>query len=193
MSSVCTSTDCGPRCNGTTHDRVRWSGPVKPPVERTRRGFRINLDVEERELIHRLLGELRTLLVDPEAEIGDARMRRLFPAAYHQDGDRELDAEYQRLMRDELVTSRVKGIDALEELLAAAAQPNSGNPVLDEAQLAAFMQAVNGVRLVLGTIIDIDEEHDVDSVPDDHPLVGEYHLYDFLSWVLDSAVRAMMR
>lgn len=177
--------DAARRCLSDGHS----GSTVKPPVERTRRGYRINLDVEERELIHRLMGEFRSLLLEPS--IGDDRMRRLFPTAYHQPGDRELDAEFQRLMHEELLTSRLKGLDAIDGILTP--QPDSGRPgpLLTEAQMSAFMQALNGLRLVLGTMIDVGEDHDLDSMADDHPLIGEFHLYDFLSWVLDASVRAM--
>ena len=49
------------------------------------------------------------------------------------------------------------------------------------------MQAVNGVRLVLGTILDVSEDDDVDELEEHVP---EYQLYAYLSWLLDSAVLA---
>jgi len=165
-----------------------------PPVQRTAAGFRINLDVEERELIHRLLGELRSLLAEPHADADgagpvDDRMKRLFPTAYHQRRDQEMDEEFRRLMRDDLVASRLAGLDLLADVLAPA---DDEPPHLSEAQLMAFLQALNGVRLVLGTMLDVSEEHEIDDIGDDHPMVGEFHLYDFLSWVLDASVRAAM-
>lgn len=169
----------------------------RPPVQRTPTGYRMNLDVEERELIHRLLGELRSLLTESEPLSVDAaadgepddRMKRLFPTAYHQRRDQEMDEEFRRLMRDDLVASRLAGLDLIDGVLAPT---DDEPPHLTEAQLMAFLQALNGVRLVLGTMLDVSEEHDIDDIDDDHPLVGEYHLYDFLSWVLDASVRAAM-
>lgn len=164
--------------------RARSRKP-KPPVERTGITFRLNLQEEERDLIRRLMGELRTLLLGPS---DDQRMRRLFPAAYHQQGDREMDDEYQRLMREDLVASRLVGLGVIDECLDTAGK-NSAS--LTEVQLLAFVQALNGVRLVLGTMLDVSEEHDLDEIADDHPRVGEYHLYAFLSWVLDWCIRAL--
>lgn len=158
---------------------------VRPPIERVGSSYRFNLDLEEREMIHRLMGELRALLQDSD---DDGRLRRIFPAAYHQAGDQELDEEYQRLMRDELRTSRLKGLDAVDEFMTAA---RGDRATATEAQMMAFLQALNGVRLVLGTMLDISEEHDVSEVHDDHPLASEYNLYDFLSWMLDWSVRAV--
>jgi hypothetical protein len=40
-------------------------------------------------------------------------------------------------------------------------------------------------------MLDVDEDHDIDDITDDNPLVSEYHLYNFLSWLLDWSVRAI--
>jgi hypothetical protein len=151
------------------------------PVTRSGSGYVLHLGKDERALVSRLLEELRALLTEPsDPEV----MRRLFPVV-HPDHP-EWEAEYQRLMRDELVTSRLAGIEAVTEVLG-----RTGRKVtLDEGQMVAFMQAVNGVRLVLGTLLDITdddelvEREDVENAP-------EYHLYGYLSWVLDSSVRAL--
>jgi hypothetical protein len=152
------------------------------PVTRTGSGYVLHLGREERVLVTRLLDELRALLTEPaDPEL----VRRLFPVVHPDNPERE--AEYQRLMRDELVASRLAGIEAVSTVLG-----RTGRKVtLDEAQMVAFMQAVNGVRLVLGTLLDVteddelvDREEEVDDTP-------EYHLYGYLSWVLDSSVQAL--
>ena len=155
----------------------------RPPVERVRNGFRIHLQTEERELLERLLGELRGLLTGPSDHPG---LTRIFPAAYHLPEHAAHDEEYQRLMREELVASRLSGI---EQVLAVIGSADS--EVIDEAAVTAYMQALNGLRLVLGTVLDVGEDHDPDDVPDDHPMVGEYHLYGYLSWLLEWTVRAL--
>lgn len=157
----------------------------KAPVERVGAAFRLNLQADDRELIRRLLAELRGLLLGPN---DDDRLRRLFPTAYHQEGDRAMDVEYQRLMREDLVASRLTGLELVEDCLSAATKDSAR---LTEAQLLAFVQAINGLRLVLGTMLDVSEDHDLDDIQPDHPLSGEYHLYAYLSWLLDWCVRAL--
>ena len=137
-------------------------------------------------MVHRLMGEMRALLEDPDD--GDGRLKRIFPTAYHQDGDQALDDEYQRLMREEILASRLKGLDVVDEFMNAASGDRAN---ATEAQMMAFLQALNGIRLVLGTMLDVDEAHDLDDIAEDHPLAGEYNLYDFLSWMLDWSVRAV--
>ena len=83
-------------------------------------------------------------------------MRRLYPAAYAEDP--ELEDEYQRLTQEELRSGRLASVDAVEASVDAE--------VLDAEQLTAWMQAVNSLRLVLGTMLDItddDQELDVRS------------------------------
>lgn len=153
---------------------------LRSPVQRTRAGtYRLQLDGPAREMIRHLLAEMRDLVTsDPS----DPRVRRLFPTAYHADPDR--DAEYQRLMRDELVASRTSALDEVDEVLA-------GTAPMTLAQAVAFVQSLNALRLVLGTILDVDEAHDSSDLEPGDPLLAQHHLYDYLSWLLDSAVRAM--
>jgi hypothetical protein len=158
---------------------ARWV--VKPPVERIRNGYRINLQAEERQLVDRLMAELQTLLVGSS---DNPALQRIFPAAYHRPEDAEQDAEYQRLMREELVASRLTAIATVNEALDA-------KPPLTEAHILALMQSLNGLRLVIGTVLDVSEEDDPSDVADDHPQAGEYHLYGFLSWLLEWTVRAL--
>ena len=152
-----------------------------PPIERVRTGYVFNIGNDERQLVARLLTELSQLLM---GESGDPRLIRIFPPAYHLADDAEADAEYQRLMREELVASRLSGITTVNDAL-------QGPGPVGEETMIAFIQAINGLRLVLGTMLDVDEDDDPDEIDEDDPLVGEHHLYNFLSWLLDWAVRAL--
>jgi hypothetical protein len=148
----------------------------RPPVRRrSRGGYALNLAADEIDLLRRVLDELRGLVTRDDA---DQLTHRLFPAAYTDDDERE--AEYQRLMREELVASRLEAIDVVEEVLGR-------RETIDEEQLTAFMQSLNSVRLVLGTLLEVGEDDDDPDV-DDSP---EHHLYAYLSWLLEWTVRAM--
>jgi hypothetical protein len=158
---------------------ARWQ--FRPPVERTRRGYRINIDDREREVVRHLLEEMRSLLLGPADH---PALARVFPAAYHLPEHAEHDAEYQRFMREELVASRLTGIDTVLGALSA-------EPPLAEAQVLALAQALNGVRLVLGTVLDVGEDDGIDDVDPDDPLAAEHQLYGFLSWLLEWTVRSL--
>jgi Domain of unknown function (DUF2017) len=150
-------------------------------VTRAGSGFVLHIGRDERAVITQLLEELRDLQSDPDAS--DATVR-LFPVVHPQDAEQE--AEYQRLMRDDLVTSRAAGIGTAVEVLS---RPGRKVPI-DETEMLAFVRAINSVRLVLGTILDVTEDDDLDAPPElvESP---EYHLYGYLSYVLDACVRAL--
>ena len=154
-------------------------------VERTPRGYVVHLQRDEIDLIVRLLQEMRALITSDDPQHAPL-VRRLFPPAYHLNDDAEAESEFQRLMHDDLVVSRVESIELVEAALT------SGRP-LDDDEVNGFMQSLNSVRLVLGTLLDVSEEHDPSTVRDDDPMAGEHHLYTFLSWLLESTVQALSR
>ena len=158
-----------------------------PPFEAGRNGYIINLDDEERHFVRRLVGEVRELLTS--MPVGDPKMSRLFPPAYTNASgqDAEAEAEYQRLMREELVASRLDSIGRIDELLA-----DTTTNTMTADQLNAFVVSLNSVRLILGTILDVSDEDDEDDDPSS-PLAAEMAMYNFLSWLLDSAVTALMQ
>ena len=156
-----------------------WRKP-KGPLQQTSKGVRVTMSAPERELIVRLLDDLRTLIL---AGGDQAILRRLFPPAYHQAVDTDAEAEYQRLMHDELVAARLAGIETIRAAIA-------DNTLLDDEGTMAFVRSLNQIRLVLGTALDVSEDESID-VDDDHPLVAEYHLYHYLSWLLENALECI--
>ena len=144
-------------------------------------GYSLRLNAEERALVVRLLDELSVLLTEP---VEPTMTNRLFPVVHRDDPEQE--AEYQRLMRDDLVASRLAGIATVKSVLIA--DDHAKKVTFDHDELVAFMQAVNAVRLVLGTMLDITEDDDEQP---ENALVPEYQLYAYLSWLLDSAVHAL--
>lgn len=161
-----------------------FGGPVR------RRGDRYVLAVgdDEAALLRRLANELRLLLTagadQPDAE---ALLTRLFPVA-HAD-DPELEAEYQRLMREELVASKLSALAVIER---AVGDGEGVEPArLDEVELNSVMQAINSVRLILGTMLQVSDEPDADEVAPGWESSPEYALYGYLSWLLEHCVRAL--
>lgn len=154
----------------------------RAPVRRSGDGFVVDLGHDEAALVRRMLGELRALLADPDP--GDAAAHllfRLFPVA-HPDDD-EAEAEYQRLMRDELVASKLAAFETVDATLA-------GDGRLDEGGLVAFMQSINSLRLALGAMLGVTDDGDAEVDPA-HEETAEYQLYGYLSWLLEWSVRAV--
>ena len=146
-------------------------------ISRTRHGtYAVRLPAEERQLLASLVDQLRELL---ELTTDDPSVRRLFPTAYHDDAER--DQEYQQLVRDELLERRLTALSTVEESAEAAE--------LDEAQLGAWLTALNDLRLVLGTRLDVSE--DQDAIDEAHPDAPAMAVYGYLSVLLNDVVDAL--
>ncbi|HEV2810082.1 MAG TPA: DUF2017 family protein [Acidimicrobiales bacterium] len=157
--------------------------PFREPVRRTRKGdFEIRLSQPELQLLGSLVPQLRAAL---EADSGaggakDPTLRRLFPTAYPDDEGRDL--EYRSMVHDDLLARRHAALDTMESTLAATR--------LDEEALLAWMGAVNDLRLVLGTRLDVSEESDLVPDPDD-PDAPALAVYGYLGFLLESMIAAL--
>lgn len=146
-------------------------------VSRTRQGtYAVRLPAPERQLLGNLVEQLRELL---EVTTDDPSVRRLFPTAYHEDPER--DREYQQLVRDELLERRLAALETVEETATA--------DELDEHQLTAWLTALNDLRLVLGTRLDVSE--DQPELDEDDPAAPAMAVYGYLSVLLGDIVDAL--
>ena len=151
--------------------------PKGPVVANSDGTFSISLTTDDQATLLGFVDQLATILLSgPE----DARLRRLYPTAYH--NDPEHDAEYQGYMRDELSQSRMASIAVVQEVLATEIP-------ISESQLHAFMTVLNNLRLVLGTLLDVGEDDDEPS--EDDPEFGQWQLYGYLGWLLEWTVSAL--
>ena len=148
-------------------------------VKRTRKGeFQLRLPPEERDLLRSLPGQLRELLLSGD---DDPSLRRLFPPAYL--GEPERENEYRRLMGDELLSSRQAALDTMEATIDAE--------VLDEEQILGWLSALNELRLVLGTRLDVTEDMYDEEVDPDDPRAPGLALYSYLGWLQEQVVAAL--
>ncbi|WP_419849026.1 DUF2017 family protein [Candidatus Poriferisocius sp.] len=149
--------------------------PIVPIGDGT---YSLDLRDEERALIAAIVPDLRGLLAD---DPGDEMLTRLFPTA--RPDDPEAEAEYRELVRDDLVSKRLARLDIVAELAEAT--------VLDQEQLAAWMGAVNDIRLVLGTRLEVTEDDEYDDDPEsDDPEAVARSAYWYLGWLLEHLVEA---
>jgi hypothetical protein len=151
---------------------------VPRPIEPTGDGdFLLRLSDGERELLRTLPAELREVL---GSEHRDPALRRLFPPAY--EGDEEGEAEYRRLMADELLEGRRAALQLVEE--------TAGRDRLSAEELDAWLRALNDLRLVLGTRLDMTEEMYEAELDPAHPQAYELSVYAYLSWLQEQLVAA---
>jgi hypothetical protein len=144
-------------------------------VRRTRKGdYQLRLSPDERALLRALPGELRQILDGEDPALG-----RLFPPAYSEDPVH--DAEYQMLMHDDLRQRHEEALDVMEQTVE--------NERLDEDQLHAWSKALNDLRLVLGTRLDVTE--DMEEVDPEDPRAPAFALYGYLSWLQGEIIEAL--
>jgi hypothetical protein len=158
-----------------------WSGPVRREGD----GFVLEVDAEDRTTLVGLVGQLRDeIAADGRSE----HLRRLFPAAYHDHAEHE--AEYQRLVHEDLASTRLASLDTVGEVLGR--DPGSDELALGEGDLDALMRALNDLRLVIGTLLDVSEDTDAEDIGPEDPDFGHFQLYGYLGWLLEGIVRARM-
>jgi hypothetical protein len=138
----------------------------------------LHLPAEERDVLRSLPGQLRQLLHD---QPDDPALRRLFPPAYAEDPEHEV--EYRRLMGEELREKHLAALALLEE--------TAGADQLTEEQAAGWLSALNELRLVLGTRLDVSEEMLADDVDPSDPDAPALALYGYLSWLEEQLVEVL--
>lgn len=149
--------------------------------------YRLSLPAEEADLLRALLPQLRGLLATGLSD-NDPSLTRLFPTAYA--NDPELDAGYQALVRDELLEKRFASLDVIDELLGESDEGPVASEVDGEA-LSAWMRAVNDLRLVLGTRLDVSEDDDPSDIDPSDPEAQAWAIYHYLGMLVSFIVDAL--
>jgi Domain of unknown function (DUF2017) len=149
----------------------------QPRVARTARGdYRLRIPPAERRILRSLPGQLRALLATD-----DPALERLFPPAYADDP--EAEDEFAELTHGELREGKLSALQVMEATLDARR--------VDEEQMLAWLGALNDLRLVLGTRLDVTEEMYEAPLPEDDPRAAEYTLYHYLGWLQEQVVAAL--
>jgi hypothetical protein len=151
-------------------------GKADRRVKRTRRGdYALRLPRVEREILRALPRQLREILSSDDPALG-----RLFPPAYGDDAER--NREYEQLVRGDLVAQRMGSIEVMEATIDAER--------VDEEQLLAWLGAINDLRLVLGTRLDVTED-DAPEFDETDPQAAPYALYYYLGWLEEQVVEEL--
>lgn len=149
-------------------------------------GLRVRLTGRERELLRSLPAQLRPAL---SGEHGDVEIsRRLYPPAYD---DADADAEFRRLIGDDLRDERLRALDTFAASLDGGVSGRLGWSVeLDAASADAWLSAVNDARLVLGCLLGISDEGRWETGPDEDSAASVVLYY--LGWLQEELVAALL-
>lgn len=136
----------------------------------------LRLGDDERKLLASLADQLCDLI---ESEPDEPVLSRLFPTAYPDDIAHE--AEWQVFKAAELRDSMRDHLGVLEAITTQTEMSND--------EVHSWMRALNALRLVIGTRLDVSEENTEDQIDPDDPDYSSWVLYDFLGHLLDRTVR----
>jgi hypothetical protein len=145
--------------------------------------YEVRLDQDVRRMLASVAEQMGELISE---EPDDPALERLAPPAYPDDPFR--DAEYQVLSGDKLRDGRASSY----RMLASTAERS----VLTEDELSTWMRAVNDVRLVLGTRLDVSEEDpplNLIGADFDDPEVQARWLYETLGQIQYEIVTALSK
>lgn len=151
---------------------------VEPPAAQSADPLAVELGLED-------LDASLELSVDDDAR--DPVLDRLLPSAYDDD---EAAREFRRF--SELGLRRRK-TEALKRMIATI-PADSDKVVLTTEDANAWLTALNDIRLALAVRLGIDTDADVErlsALPDDDPEADLFHVYEFLTYVMETLVQAM--
>jgi len=139
----------------------------------------LRLSRDERSLLTGLVAELRALL---DGAPGDPSLRRLFPPAYDEEND---ERAYRDLMGDELLDGRRAALQLVAETV--------DRDRLSAEEADTWLRALNDLRLVLGTRLDVQEYTFAEELRPDDPRAPALAVYAYLSWIQEQLVEALSR
>lgn len=136
--------------------------------------FEVVLEDSTLALIRHLCDELDALL-----DSDSALLRRLFPPPYGDDEER--NEGYAALATPELIDHRRAALSVVRDSL--------GRRELSEEELLAWMRSINDLRLVLGTLVGIEDDDTPPTVSDE--MADTLAVYEFLGMILEATVDAL--
>lgn len=146
------------------------ASPIQPSADGN---FDVNLDPSVIDLLEHMCAELEALL-SSDSQL----LTRLFPTPYGDDVER--NEGYAALAGPELMDHRIEAIALLRSTLRAER--------LTPEELMVWMRTLNDMRLVMGTMLEVDDGTPPE-VPDD--LAETYAVYEFLGFLLEVVVAAL--
>ena len=169
----------------------------------------LRLTADEAHLLHTLAGQVASLLApddemttsddplevlvetstDPVDAPDDPALHRLLPDAY---GDPTSAGEFRRLMESDL---RRQKIHALDEVLRVTDDPAGArvDVTLTPDAAETWLQALNDIRLVLGSRLEVTEDfyEQIEVLDPDDPRLPQLLAYDWLGLLQELLLRAM--
>ncbi len=159
----------------------------------------LKLDAAELGILSQLFDQMTELLDDPENELGtdplaqllnmagstqisdDPALARLFPDGYSD--DEHASADFRRFTEQDLRAQKQAALATVQGTLSGW----SGKVSITSQQAQDWLKAINDLRLVLGTRLEITDEVETDFEADEPGI----HLYNYLTYLQGTLIDAL--
>jgi hypothetical protein len=159
----------------------------------------LKLDVAEQGVLLQLFEQMAELLDAPENELGtdplaqllnmagstqisdDPALARLFPDGYSD--DEHASADFRRFTEQDLRAQKQAALATVQGTLSGW----SGKSSITDQQAQDWLKAINDLRLVLGTRLEITDEGETDFEADEPGI----HLYNYLTYLQGTLIDAL--
>jgi len=159
----------------------------------------LKLDAAELGVLTQLFDQMAELLEDPDSENNsdplakllnmsgstqiseDPALARLFPDGYS--GDEHASADFRRFTEQDLRAQKIAALSVARETLAEF----SGKSTVTPQQAQHWLKALNDLRLVLGTRLEITDEDDRYRDSDEPGI----QLYNYLTYLQGTLIDAL--
>jgi hypothetical protein len=159
----------------------------------------LKLDYAEQGVLSQLFDQMTELLDDPENELGtdplaqllnmagstqisdNPALARLFPDGYSD--DEHASADFRRFTEQDLRAQKQAALATVQGTLSGW----SGKTTITSQQAQDWLKAINDLRLVLGTRLEITDEVETDFEADEPGI----HLYNYLTYLQGTLIDAL--
>ena len=161
-----------------------------PTVDRRGGSIVLTLHPNEVQVLQWVFSDLGRTLSDGSDVNGVTQ--RLFPRAYLDPTEEVSEAQWQEMVHDDLVDTRMTAMtDVVRSLDNATPIPGrveASELVLDDDQAAHWMTVLNDARLAVGTALEVTPEWDFNEIDPADPSYELHALYAWMTELLSALV-----
>jgi hypothetical protein len=164
----------------------------RPTVDRRHGVVVLTLHEREMQVLQWVFSDLGRMLSDGSTV--DVVTQRLFPRAYLDPTEEAAEAQWQELVHDDIVESRLTAMTEVVRSLDSAVPVRATRGVreltLDDALIAHWIGVLNDARLAVGTAVNVTAEWDFDAIDPDAPSYELHALYAWMTELLGALLAA---
>ena len=164
-----------------------------PTVDRRGGAIVLTLHPNEVQVLQWVFSDLGRMLSDGSKV--DSVTQRLFPRAYLDPTEEESEAQWQEMVHDDLVDTRMTAmtdvVRSLDNATPISGRVEASELVLDDDQATHWMTVLNDARLTVGTALEVTPEWDFNEIDPADPSYELHALYAWMTELLSALVTVL--